>query len=193
MGECKDVNVVTLAGRLQAVNPETLVTKELRTLEVCGTGTGEAYIGYCQRWHWDYTQGGYLDQVKRKRCYFYTAGVGRLTGIGDEPELGEEGESLETGGHPRLRQSVQTIEQIIRARQPPDREDLFSLGVNICEDCDQSFAEYVAHDGYTGRIGGEVNPPKQTVAQLRDYGRHTCQECHTSAFLCMEVSAEACW
>jgi hypothetical protein len=86
------------------------------------------------------------------------------------------------------------------------------MWVNLCEHCRTSFAEYVPHDGKRVLLEDGYNkkewccPPKlscpccQSISEpyskeekdhcARDYGRHTCQTCGLSLFLCLKCASD---
>jgi hypothetical protein len=175
VGECKDLNLIKMAGLLRGAGSRGLVVKQLKRMEVCGSGDGCYVIGYRQEVGWSETS--YSDP---RRSYEGPGGGGSG---GFRQELKDKGVLHQVGGNTRLQGAVREIEAAVHNVQP---RPVFTMGVNICEDCGVSFAEFVPHDGHEGECD---DTEEKALEFMRSYGRHTCDICNRSAFLCLECAS----
>jgi hypothetical protein len=174
VGECKGLNLIKMAGLLRGGESRGLVVKQLKQMEVCGSGDGCYAIGYRQEVGWSETS-----YSNPSRSYY---GPHCASG-GFRREFETRGMLHRVGGNTRLQPAVREIEAAVHALQP---RTVFTMGVNICEDCGVCFAEFVPHDGHEGDC---CATEEKALDFTRSYGRHTCDICKRAAFLCLECAS----
>jgi hypothetical protein len=158
VGECKGLNLIQLAGLLRGGESRGLVVRQLKRMEVCGSGDGCNIIGYRQELSWVDTS-----YSTPSRSY---EGPRRGGEGGFRQELKGKGVLHRVGGNTRLQGAVREIEAAVHALQQP--RPVFTMGVNICEDCGVSFAEFVPHDGKAEDFSGTE---EKEMDFTRSYGR----------------------
>jgi hypothetical protein len=179
VGECKGLNLIKMAGLLRGGESRGLVVKQLKRMEVCGSGQHCYVIGYRQELGWLETS-----YCNPSRSYY-----GRPTRLdspsdsGFRKELKDKGLLHRVGGNTRLQGAVREIEAAVHAVQP---RPVFTMGVNICEDCGVCFAEFVPHEGHAWE---PCRTEEKALDFTRSYGRHTCDVCKRAAFLCLECAS----
>jgi hypothetical protein len=175
VGECKGLNLIKMAELLRGGESRGLVVKQLKQMEVCGSGDGCYTIGYRQELGWSDTS-----YCNPSRSY-----GGPRGGVTPDfrQELKDKGLLHRVGGSTRLQPAVREVEAAVHALQP---RPVFTMGVNICEDCGVSFAEFVPHDGHADMF---CETEEKALDFTRSYGRHTCDICKRAAFLCLECAS----
>ena len=158
-------------------------------MEVCGTGQGELWIGYRQQHDFSIKDAPYdryhsVQTIKRARWYYL-----RRKRVGPRHEFVESVEVATSVGGDIL-PYVRQIERIIHQAQ---KTNLFTMAVNVCEDCCVTFAEWVPQDGQPGFSEGTYMPypesfdaRQEQLHHLQTYGKHTCSQCEKSVFLCAD-------
>jgi hypothetical protein len=191
LGECPGLDLIELSKRLAMVTHESLVATQLGLMEVCGSGRGVRWVGYRQQWAFNQDHGCYDKYVGRgydvmgvgKRCGAYTIS----SRGGPSKEVKELDTFHKVGSSHRLLPAVRSIEAIMLAQQlKAGQPAIFTLGINICEQCKTGFAEFMPQDGKDIEA---FETDEARLRHLREYGRHVCQECGRSAFLCMNCAS----
>jgi hypothetical protein len=190
LGECPGLDLVELSKRLVLTPHESLVATRLGLMEVCGSGQGVCWVGYRQQWA--FSQEGCNDKHVGRGYRIWTIG-GKQNTYESSSRGGpsKEAQELDTfhkvGSSPRLLPAVRSIEAIMLAQQlKAGQPAIFTLGINICEQCKTSFAEFMPQDGKGHEA---IATDEARLRHLREYGRHVCQECGRSAFLCMNCAS----
>jgi hypothetical protein len=170
VGECKKLSVLELARSLEEVPRERLVVEHLQKMEICGSGSGNCWIGYRQKLCFD----GYDMCFPSERGYLsVTHGGGKAQKVGlparELPRL----ERFQQLGSSNVLPAVRAIEAIIHSIQ--QTASPFCMHVNGCEEC-LHFAQYVDHDGK----GDHEHYDGKT------YGQHACMVCGDARFLCLD-------
>jgi hypothetical protein len=195
LGECPGLDLIELSKRLAMVTHESLVATRLGLMEVCGSGRGVCWIGYRQQWA--FAQEGCYDKHVCRGYRIWKIKGKQNTWEGGAYEISSRGgpskevQELDTfhkvGSSPRLLPAVRSIEAIMLAQQlKAGQPAIFTLGINICEQCEASFAEFMPQDG---KDTDAFTTDEARLRHLREYGRHVCQECGRSAFLCMNCAS----
>lgn len=178
VGECQSLDLSILAERLEKVPLESLLVKHLEYMEVCGTGSGDLWIGYRQQLAAD------GNDKYRYSCIQRSYERPHIIG-GPAKELGPEGarkRQLHSVGS-RVKGVIDRIEAAIR--QVQGRESyIFSMAINVCEECCRNFADWFPLDGHHDRF----NTVEKRLLHRQTYGKHTCQApgCTKSLFLCLD-------
>lgn len=174
--------VLEFARLLEATPRSTLVVKRLETMEICGTGEGDSWVGYRQQlgFHsntYKYPSARGYEFRKWERSSRYIGGIGPVfKSVGRPPQDIHRTERFAQVGSTDVLPAVRAIEALIESlRQAPKP---FLMNVNTCEECRLFFAQFLPYDGIDASIfDGDT------------YGLHTCMLCNKSRFLCLECVA----
>jgi hypothetical protein len=190
LGECPGLDLIELSKRLVLTPHDSLVATRLGLMEVCGSGEGVRWVGYRQQWAFN-EDGCYDEHVDRGYRIWKIGKKHNTHEIGSRGGPSKEVQELDTfhkvGSSPRLLPAIRSIEAIMLAQQlKAGQPAIFTLGINICEQCKTSFAEFMPQDGKDNET---FETDEARLRHLREYGRHVCQECGRSAFLCMNCAS----
>jgi hypothetical protein len=171
VGGCERLNVIELASSLKELPPENLAVRRLQTMEICGSGHDENWVGYRQKMLPYNPEAGDFSRWYGGRSDYYPGFDSYVERVHDEAFNSR----LERLGSPDVLPAVRAIEDIIHALQ---QSSSFWMQVNGCENC-LKFAQFLSEDG-KGFIGFSDAPYDKT------YGQHTCMKCGDAHFLCLD-------